>query len=571
MAEMAGTRVTLARRATMEKRLVWSCVTAGAAAAVAAVAVEGAAWRADPLNGALNVALSVALAGAGALLAFPFARPSRLLPWTLGASAVLWPASWAGYWGSEAAGRTGQYASVLFCFSVSSAALLYLDDGAWRWPVRAYLAAAALVLPVGEVLLDVTGLGYDDAGPVLAVADGLLAALFVAVAGDQVRRLPRRERPPALVIVGPVVIAAALIAADGPAAIPGPSAFLAAGTLVLLAFPIALIGYTWRSRAAGARLADEIGRIPMVTGDRVRDGLRRAVGDRGLKVFYRMPGDTVYVDESGAERTAASVPARRHRVWVDDPAEPAGSAPVALVEVDARFRRKPLAERLQAVALLSDRDIALARLDTVTKVWARRAQAGDLRHRRELEEVLHEQVQQRVSAISMTLGQVGLRTEGDEVATASVRFAQSELSAALALLRTVAEQLHSPILRESGLVTALREVGHSLRLPLRVTVADEAGLSPGMRAMALAAAQDILGDVADGRAPGTSIEDLGVQVSASRDVVHLRVATGQDGLLGLDTPRVRRLSDRTRHAGGEVRLDAGTESSTVISVRMPCA
>jgi hypothetical protein len=437
--------------------------------------------------------------------------------------------------------------------------------------VRCYLVAAAVVLPVGEVALDLTGHHYGDAGPVLAVADTLLAVMFVAVVAYHIRRLAKGERLPAVYVIGPVVAAAVLITASGPAAVPEPSGWLVAGTVVLLFYPLGLIGYTWRSKALGARLADEISRIPMVTGDRIRDGLRRAIGDDGLEVYYRMPEQAVYVNESSVERLADADPGRRHRVWIQDPAGPDGSSPVALVEVDARFRRRPLAERFQAIALLTDRDIALARLDTITKVWARRTQAGDLENRRELEQLLHEEVQQRMSAVSMTLGQVGLRIEGDEVATASVRLAQTELSVALALLRTVAQALHSPVLRESGLVTALQEVGQSLRLPLRVTLVGDADLSPGMQAMALAAAQDILGHVADGRAPETATEDIGVQISASPDVVQLRVATGRSALIDLDTPRIRQLSDRTRHAGGEIRLDSGAENSNIIYVRIPCA
>src|SRR5688572_24215757 len=71
VADVVESWVTLARRSTVERRLISLCVTASAAGALVAMAAEGAVWTTDPLNGALNVVLSAALAGAAALLAFP--------------------------------------------------------------------------------------------------------------------------------------------------------------------------------------------------------------------------------------------------------------------------------------------------------------------------------------------------------------------------------------------------------------------------------------------------------------------------------------------------------------------
>jgi signal transduction histidine kinase len=234
-------------------------------------------------------------------------------------------------------------------------------------------------------------------------------------------------------------------------------------TAILLIFPATLIATTWRDRVAAARWADHIDRSGMRTGDRVRDGLRRAVGDDRLEVFYRLADQDVYVNQSGAEAIAGPPARGLRRMWIHDPDEPVGSGPIALVEADAA--RRPPAARLRAALLASRHDLALARLDTVTEAAARRARTGDLEHRRDLEQLLHEQVQQRMSAVSMTLGRIGLRTAGDDIAAASVRAAQEEISVALAQLRTIATALHPPLLREAEPNAESRPAVVSVRIP----------------------------------------------------------------------------------------------------------
>jgi signal transduction histidine kinase len=344
-------------------------------------------------------------------------------------------------------------------------------------------------------------------------------------------------------------------------------------TAVLLLLPLALIAMAWRSRARGALLADEIARIPMVTGTQVRDGLRRAIGDESLEVFFRMPDHVVFVNGWGEERDGGQAGRGRHVIGIDDPSEPAGAGPVAMIEVDDRFGRRPPAERLRAVTLLSSRDLAMARLDTVTKVGNRRARAGDLAQRRELEQVLHEQVQQRVSAISMTLGRLGLRTASDSAAAASVHLAQEELSVALVQLRSIAEALYSPLLRESGLASALEQLGRSVDLPVGVTVADEDGLDDTMRAAALTAAQDIVGDAAatlDGiRDRPPAPPGLHIDVSATERIVVVRVTADRADLVAAGS-RIRLLSARVEEAGGGIQLESRPGPGSVMTVRIPC-
>ncbi|MBM2619026.1 hypothetical protein JIG36_26060 [Actinoplanes sp. LDG1-06] len=570
MADILRGRLTLASPATAEWRLLRFCLAPAFTATVIAVVVQGQVWQSDPRNATLNVLLSALLATAAGLLTYPVVVPRRPLCWTLLAGAVLWPATWAGSWGGSFATRAGEFSNVLFWFAVTCAVLLHLDGGAWRWPVRVFVAASAFVLPVGEVVLAMAGRTYRDAATLLAVADAAIVLLFATVVGLHLRRVPGRERWAALGVIVPVVAAAALTAAEGPRSVPEPSYWVAASTAGLILFPLALIAQAWRSRALGARLADEIARMPMLTGAVVRDGLRRAVGDESLDVFYRLTDQKLFVNESGDERCDRPPAEGRYVITVDDPTEPAGSGPVAMVEVDARFRHWPQAERLRTVAMLSSRDLAMARLDTVTKVWSKRIRAGDLAQRRELEQVLHEQVQQRVSAISMTLGRLGLRTASDATATASVRLAQQELSVALDQLRSVAEALYSPLLRESGLAPALEHLGRSVDLPVRVTVANEAELDDTMRAAAMTAAQDIVGDAAtilDGirQPPG-----LHIDVSAAGKTLVVRVVTDQADLMAPGNRRIRLLSARAAEAGGGIQLEPRPGPGTTMTVRIPC-
>ena len=411
--------------------------------------------------------------------------------------------------------------------------------------------------------------------PLNSALNVLLSALLAAAAGLLAcPRWPPRRPLPWLLLAGALLWPASWAGLRG-GTFPNRAGDL--GTAVLLLLPVVLIARSWRSRARGAVFADEIAQTPMVTGARVRDGLRRAIGDETLEVYYRLPDQPVFVSASGDEWHRDLAERRRYAIAIADPGERDGDEPVAMIEVDDRPGRRWPSERLRAVTMLSSRDLAMARLDTVTKVWSRRTQADELARRRHLEQVLHEQVQQRVSGISMTLGRLGLHIASDAAATASVRLAQEELSVALAQLRSIAEALYSPLLRESGLTPALEQLGHSANLRVRVAVADEEGLDNTMRAAVLMATQDIVSDAAafldDMRSRSSSMvaaPGLHIEVSAAERTVVVRVTADDADLMASGSRRVRLLSARVEESGGGIELRPGPGPGSIMTVRIPC-
>jgi hypothetical protein len=105
----------------------------------------------------------------------------------------------------------------------------------------------------------------------------------------------------------------------------------------------------------------------------------------------------------------------------------------------------------------------------------RRGELAEWHRRRLLERKLHDGAAMRASALVLRLGVLReLVPEGHEPLIDAIDDVQDELHLMLDELRDVAAQIYPPLLKEAGLVPALRELVAQLDAPVRVVAVPQA-------------------------------------------------------------------------------------------------
>lgn len=191
-----------------------------------------------------------------------------------------------------------------------------------------------------------------------------------------------------------------------------------------------------------------------------------------------------------------------------------------------------------------------------------RALAASWAERRELEQLLHDGAQSRLSALTMRLG--AARSGSDEKTGRVLADAQAQLGLALNELRELAHGIHSAMLTESGLGPALESAASRYGIPVRVAVPAER-FDPAAEALAYYVVCWVLteyvrttDDVVDVRATLTGRE-LGMRVHAG--------GTAQpDARELLGSP----IALRVRAAGGTVSIAGAPDGRARVEVRIPC-
>ncbi|HWT25404.1 MAG TPA: sensor domain-containing protein, partial [Solirubrobacteraceae bacterium] len=161
--------------------------------------------------------------------------------------------------------------------------------------------------------------------------------------------------------------------------------------------------------------------------------------------------------------------------------------------------------------------------------------------RRRLERDLHDGAQQRLVAVSMTLGMAKRRLAKGEDAASLVTGAEQELHAAIAELRDLARGIHPAVLTDRGLAAALRDLAARAAVPVELAAVPEERLPEPVEAAAYFTVSEALTNVAKyARAAQARVE-------VARDDGHLAIAVADDGVGGA-TPAggsgLRGLADR---------------------------
>jgi signal transduction histidine kinase len=344
------------------------------------------------------------------------------------------------------------------------------------------------------------------------------------------------------------------------------------GFLSLLVFAsvpwVFLIGLV-RSRVARAGAVSELllrlGEAPGTGTLRCR--LSEALGDRSLQLVFWLEDKGKWVDseghkvelpehDTGRAWTAVELEGRRVGAIVHDLA--LCEEPELLGSVAAAAGLAMQNERLQAQLR--------ARVEELRTSRARIVEAGT-HERRRLERNLHDGVQQRLVALSLTLrlaqGKVHNDPErADELLTA----AQEELTLALGELRELARGIHPAVLSDRGLGAALEALAG--RAPIAVDLAELPGdrLPEPIEAAAYFVVAEALTNVVK----YAHASQATVRVMRRNGTAVVEIA--DDGIGGADPDRgsgLKGLVDRVSALDGSMSLDSPAGAGTRLRAEIP--
>jgi signal transduction histidine kinase len=450
---------------------------------------------------------------------------------------------------------------------------------------------------VGAAYASVIGLGLTRlllgaAGPrnLIAVASephaidvmrdvGFLAISAFCLAGIGVLAAQRwgRQRPPRRPLgplvdsfaLGLVMIAALFSSAvfvGRPEDVPAIEAIRRTAFFVVGLAPIAFLIGLLRSRLAVGPAIVSLG-AEAARGN-VVDALRTALRDPSLEVAYWLPEYETYADLDGR---AIELPRSADRATTLIDRED-GTHVAALVH-DTSLRDEP--ELLDAVvaagafALENDRLHAelRARLEELKGSRARIIEAAQAERQR-LERDLHDGAQQRLVALSLELGLLEERFEGDSEAKTALDQTRREVAESLRELRELARGIHPAVVTGHGLAVALKTLAARAPLPVRLSV-DLHGRLPERQ------------EVAAYYVVSESLTNVARYARASSAAVEVRHADGRllveivdDGIGGADTRRgsgLRGLADRVEVLGGRLRVWSPAGGGTRVEAEIPCA
>ncbi|MFI7438828.1 sensor histidine kinase [Nonomuraea indica] len=206
-------------------------------------------------------------------------------------------------------------------------------------------------------------------------------------------------------------------------------------------------------------------------------------------------------------------------------------------------------------------------LREVKRSRARLVDAFELERRR-IERDLHDGAQQRLVALTMSLGMARLDLPPDTPVSRLVGLAHDEAKQALAELRELIRGVHPQVLTDRGLPAAVRDVAGRSPVPVDVDLPLAARLPTGVEVTAYYVVSEALANVAK-------------HSRATRATVSGRVRGGallleihDDGRGGADPAGgtgLTGLADRLAVVGGRLSLSSPAGGPTRMRVEIPCA
>ncbi|MCU0618628.1 MAG: PAS domain-containing protein [Gemmatimonadaceae bacterium] len=202
--------------------------------------------------------------------------------------------------------------------------------------------------------------------------------------------------------------------------------------------------------------------------------------------------------------------------------------------------------------------------------------ATEAHERRRIAQLLHDSVQQMISAAKMRVGMMRLQAVQPDVRTGASEVEQM-LDKVLTAARTLAIELHPPVLQEVGLGAALRwlaeEFGTRHRLTVRLALpAQEPPLSDQTRIVLFDAARELLFNVV--KHAGTREASVDVAADADTGVMRLRVVDTGAGCVptaaaARATFGLAHLEHRVGLLRGSVTFDSALDAGTRVLVSLP--
>ncbi|MBD0290993.1 MAG: sensor histidine kinase [Thermoleophilia bacterium] len=338
-----------------------------------------------------------------------------------------------------------------------------------------------------------------------------------------------------------------------------------------VALPIALVVGLLRARLAHAALADVLPQLDSTPPGAIRDVLARALGDPTLEIVYWVPERQGYVDASGKPVSPADGSPSR----IVTPLSTNGDPIAAIVHDEALADDRVLVQDAAAAASLALENARLhaevkAQLAAVRESRARIVAAADAERRR-IERDLHDGAQQRLLALALALRTAERRYEdrGDRELQQVLGSAVEELRGAVDDLRELAHGLHPTILAEQGLGPALRSL--AVRSPVPVEMRMDGGLEdrlpPDVEAAAYFVACEALANVVKHACAAAAT----LTVSRRDGAVAIAVADDGRGGADADGSGLRGLADRVEALGGRLVVASPAGAGTTVSAEIPCA
>lgn len=277
--------------------------------------------------------------------------------------------------------------------------------------------------------------------------------------------------------------------------------------------------------------------------------LRTALRDPGLRVGYRMPGTSTYLDVAGDE--------------IAEPGEVARAAGDQAYVIVSSGPATP--QLLQEVGKHAASLIEMVRLRADLASSRRRLQRLGYDERRRLERDLHDGAQQRLVALGLSL-RVAQREQRAVDVGRLIEKTVTELGAAVAELRALANGIR-PACLDNGLAAALTGLADGFPLPVVLDVPTVPDVPDHVATTAYFVACEALTNTA--KHSGASQ----VTVRVSRRGSALVVAISDDGRGGaraVPGSGLSGLDDRVAAAGGTLRIASDHRGTTVEAV-IPCA
>jgi signal transduction histidine kinase len=187
--------------------------------------------------------------------------------------------------------------------------------------------------------------------------------------------------------------------------------------------------------------------------------------------------------------------------------------------------------------------------------------------RRRIERDLHDGAQQRMVALSVTLGMAEAEVKRDpEAAAKLIAQAREEAQLAVRELRELARGIHPAVLSDRGLGPALEALAARAPVPVEVNGVPSEPLAPPVEACAYFVTAEALTNVAKYAHASEASVDLSVECD------RLRVQVRDDGIGGADIDGgtgLHGLRDRVDALDGSLELDSPPGGGTTLTVEIP--
>jgi signal transduction histidine kinase len=187
--------------------------------------------------------------------------------------------------------------------------------------------------------------------------------------------------------------------------------------------------------------------------------------------------------------------------------------------------------------------------------------------RRRLERDLHDGAQQRLIALSLELGELGDRLDGDAETRTRFEAARQEVTASLAELRDLARGIHPAAVSDHGLAVALEAVATRATVPVQVIGATQDRMPEPVELAAFYVVCEALANVARHAGASSAVIEL------ERDPGALIVEVRDDGVGGASADSgsgLRGLADRVEALGGRLQVWSPQGRGTRLRAEIPC-